>query len=329
MEPKKDLVTFLKEMNKKHGENSIIRVGDSVVQQVEFNPTGVLSFDLALGGGFGKGRIIELFGLESSGKTSLSLMAIAESQKAGNLCGFIDVEQAMDFEYAQLLGVNLDDLVFNQPDNAESALEILDSMIDSGLFSIIVLDSVAALTLKSELEGEMGDLSIGKLGKLMAQATRKIGAKTRQTNTTVIFINQLRDKIGAYIPTTVTTGGHALKFAASQRVEITKGTQIKNGDEVIGGLMKIRVVKNKVFVPFKKAEADLIFGQGIDKLKDTLQMAVDKGIILRSGSWYSYGDTKLGQGIDKVRDLVQDNPELVEEITEKLYKSIKKKDVEV
>lgn len=326
---KKDLTAFLKDMNKKHGENAVTRVGDSLTQHIEFNPTGVLSFDLALGGGFGKGRIVELFGLESSGKTSLSLMAIAESQKKGNLCAFIDVEQAMDFEYAELLGVNLKDLVFNQPDNAESALEILDSMIESGLFSIIVVDSVAALVLKSELEGEMGDQSIGKLGKLMAQATRKITAKMRQTNTTVIFINQLRDKIGAWVPTTITTGGHALKFAASQRVEITKGTQIKSGEQVIGGLMKIKVVKNKVYVPFKKAEADLIFGQGIDKLKDTLQMAVEKGIIARSGSWYSYEETKLGQGIDKVRDLVQDNPELIEEITEKLYKSIKKKDVEV
>lgn len=324
MEQRKDLADFLKALNKVHGENAVVRVGDAITPFVEFNPTAVLSFDLALGGGLAKGRIIEFFGLESSGKTSLSLMAIAEAQKKGELCAFIDVEQAMDFEYAQLLGVDLDSLIFNQPENAEDALEILDKMIDSGLFSIVVLDSVAALVTKAELEGEMGKLSIGQLGKLMSQATRKITGKIKKTNTSVIFINQVRDKIGAYIPTTITTGGHALKFAASQRVEIAKGTQIKDGDVVIGGIMRIKTVKNKVFVPFKKAEVDLIFGHGIDKMKDTLAVAIERGIIEQKGSWFNYGDVKLGQGINGVKAIMEDNPEMMEEITEKLYKSIKK-----
>lgn len=319
---KKDLTSFLKELNKSMGENTAIRVGDSEIPKVAVTPSGVLSFDLALGGGFGKGRIAELMGAESSGKTSLALMTISESQKEGGQCAFIDVEQALDFEYAGKLGVDVEKLVVSQPDNAEQALEVLDRMIESGIFSVIVLDSVAALVPKSELEGEMGDQRIGVLAKLMAQALRKITGKINKTQTTVLVINQLRDMIGAYIPTTITPGGKSLKFFASQRVEVSKGTQIKNGDEVLGGIMRIKVVKNKIFPPFKKAEVDMLFGIGIDKVKDTLQIATDKGIIQRSGAWYSYGDVKLGQGMDKVRDLMNDNPEMMEEITEKVFKTI-------
>lgn len=318
------LSSFMKDINKTFGENAVIRVGDENVPKVETNRTGVLSFDLALGGGFGVGRIVELIGPESSGKTSLALMAISEAQKDGKACAIVDAEQALDFEYAKTLGVDLDSLIVNQPDNAEQALEILDRMISSELFSVIVLDSVAALSPKSELEGEMGDQRIGVLGKLMAQALRKLTAKISKTKTTVVFINQQRDLIGAYVPTKTTPGGNALRYFASQRVEITKGTQIKNGDEVLGGLMKIKVIKNKIFPPFKKAEVDMIFGVGVDKNKDILNLAVTNNIIQKSGSWYSYDDVKLGQGIDKVKELMDDNPEMMDHITEKLFKLVKK-----
>lgn len=312
---------FLKELNKKYGDNTMIKVGDQEIPKIKMKRTGITSFDLALGGGFGEGRIIELFGMESSGKTTLSLLAIAEEQKLGHKCAFIDVEQALDFEYAAFLGVNIPELYVTQPDSAEDALEILDRSIESGLFSIIVLDSVAALAPKAELEGEMGDQKMAVVARLMSQATRKITAKTKKTNTTVIFINQLRAMIGAYVPMNVTTGGNALKFASSQRVEVSKGTQIKSGDDILGYLMKIKVVKNKLFPPFKKAEVDNIFGVGIDRFKDSISVAVDKGIIQKSGSWYSYDGVKLGQGLDKAKDLIADNPEMMEEITEKLIKA--------
>ena len=319
----KSMQDLLKELNKSFGENKVIKVGDGVHTKIETTPTGVMSFDLALGGGFGVGRIIEIYGKESSGKTTLSLLAIAEAQKSGKVCGFIDVEQALDFEYAESLGVNINDLIVTQPDNGEEALEILDRMIESGMFGIIVFDSVAAIVPKAELEGEMGDQKMGVVARLMSQAMRKITGKTSKTKTTVIMINQTREKIGViYGNPEVTTGGNALKFFSSQRVEVSKGTQLKQGEDIIGYVMKIRVVKNKIAPPFRKAEVNNMFGTGIDKFKDMLNIAVDKGLIVRSGSWYSYEGTKLGQGIDKVAELVKDNPELIEELEEKIKATI-------
>lgn len=319
----KSMQDLLKELNKSFGENKVIKVGDGVHTKIETTPTGVMSFDLALGGGFGVGRIIEIYGKESSGKTTLSLLAIAEAQKAGKVCGFIDVEQALDFEYAESLGVNINDLIVTQPDNGEEALEILDRMIESGMFGIIVFDSVAAIVPKAELEGEMGDQKMGVVARLMSQAMRKITGKTSKTKTTVIMINQIREKIGViYGNPEVTTGGNALKFFSSQRVEVSKGTQLKQGEDIIGYVMKIRVVKNKIAPPFRKAEVNNMFGTGIDKFKDMLNIAVDKGLIARSGSWYSYEGTKLGQGIDKVAELVKDNLELIEELEEKIKATI-------
>ena len=319
----KSMQDLLKELNKSFGENKVIKVGDGVHVKIETTPTGVMSFDMALGGGFGVGRIIEIYGKESSGKTTLSLLAIAEAQKAGKVCAFIDVEQALDFEYAESLGVNINDLIVTQPDNGEEALEILDRMIESGMFGIIVFDSVAAIVPKAELEGEMGDQKMGVVARLMAQAMRKITGKTSKTKTTVIMINQIREKIGViYGNPEVTTGGNALKFFSSQRVEVSKGTQLKQGEDIIGYVMKIRVVKNKIAPPFRKAEVNNMFGIGIDRFKDMLNIAVEKGIIVRSGSWYSYEGTKLGQGIDKVAELVKDNPELIEELEEKIKATI-------
>ena len=319
----KSMQDLLKELNKSFGENKVIKVGDGVHVKIETTPTGVMSFDMALGGGFGVGRIIEIYGKESSGKTTLSLLAIAEAQKAGKVCAFIDVEQALDFEYAESLGVNINDLIVTQPDNGEEALEILDRMIDSGMFGIIVFDSVAAIVPKAELEGEMGDQKMGVVARLMAQAMRKITGKTSKTKTTVIMINQIREKIGViYGNPEVTTGGNALKFFSSQRVEVSKGTQLKQGEDIIGYVMKIRVVKNKIAPPFRKAEVNNMFGIGIDRFKDMLNIAVEKGIIVRSGSWYSYEGTKLGQGIDKVAELVKDNPELIEQLEEKIKSTI-------
>lgn len=313
------LEAFLKDLNKSLGEDKVNRVKDIGKTAIKKNPIGVMSFDRALGGGFAEGRIIEIYGKPSAGKTSISLMAIAKAQEEGKLCAFIDVEQALDFEYAEFLGVNIDDLVVSQPDNGEEALEILDRLIASGLFSIIVFDSVAAIVPKAELEGEMGDQKMGVVARLMAQAMRKITGKTNKTHTSVIFINQVRDKIGiVYGNPEVTTGGKSLPFAASQRIEVVKGTQLKDGDNVIGHVIKIKVVKNKVAPPFKSAEVDNIFNVGIDKFKDMLQVAVDLKIIQKSGSWYAYGDTKLGQGMEKVKDLLNDNPELVEEIQNKI-----------
>lgn len=311
------LEDFLKSLNKSFGDNKVIKVGDYERPKINLNPTGVFSIDQALGGGFPEGRIIETFGKSGAGKTTLSLLAISEAQKAGKQCAFIDVEQALDFEFAEFLGVNINELVVSQPDYGEEALEILDRMIESGLFSIIVFDSVAAITPKSELEGEMGDQRMGVVAKLMSQAMRKITAKANKTHTTVIFINQVRQSLNMYTPV-VTTGGEALKFYASQRIEVSQGTQLKKGEEVTGYLMKVKIVKNKIAPPFKKAEVENVFGLGIDRLKDILNSALEKGIIVRGGSWYSYGDTKLGQGMDNVKLLVADNPELLEEIEAKL-----------
>ena len=315
----KSMQDLLKELNKSFGENKVIKVGDGVHTKIETTPTGVMSFDLALGGGFGVGRIIEIYGKESSGKTTLSLLAIAEAQKAGKVCGFIDVEQALDFEYAESLGVNINDLIVTQPDNGEEALEILDRMIESGMFGIIVFDSVAAIVPKAELEGEMGDQKMGVVARLMSQAMRKITGKTSKTKTTVIMINQIREKIGViYGNPEVTTGGNALKFYASQRLDVRKGPQIKEGDIVVGGTMRISVIKNKIAPPFRKTELKMYFNKGIDKMDDLLNICEAKGIIKKGGSWYSYGDTKLGQGAVTVANLLRDNPELVEELQAKL-----------
>lgn len=316
---KLSLDQFLASMGKSFGEGSVMVLGNEVEHNIETNPVGVYSIDKAMGKPFPKGRIIEIYGPESSGKTSLSLMAIAEAQKKGKLCGFIDVEQALDTNYAKLLGVDLDKLAISQPDYGEQALEILDKMIESGLFDIIVFDSVAAITPKAELEGEMGEQKMGVVARLMAQAMRKITAKTNDTGTTVIFINQLREKLGVMFgnPET-TTGGNSLKFYASQRLDVRKGTLIKEGDEVIGYLMKVKVIKNKVAAPFKEAIVSVIYNVGVDKYKDVLEAAAEQGIVVKSGSWFAYEDTKLGQGAANVALVLKDNPELYEEIVSKL-----------
>lgn len=314
------LEDFLKSMNGTFGEGSLMVLGNENIQKVECNPIGVLSIDDALGGGLAKGRIIEIYGPESSGKTSLTLMAIAEAQKEGKKCAFIDVEQAFDANYARKLGVDLDNLAFSQPDYGEQALEILDRSIESGLFDIIVFDSVAAITPKAELEGEMGEQKMGVVARLMAQALRKITAKTNDTGTTVIFINQLREKLGIMFgnPET-TTGGNSLKFYASQRIDVRKAPPIKEGEVVIGYPMKIKVIKNKIAAPFKETVVDVIYNVGVNKAKDFIEFAVKKGIITKGGGgWLSYGDTKLGQGADKAWALLNDNPELLEEITSKI-----------
>ena len=311
---------FLTTMNKNFGEGSLMVLGNTDIPKIECNPTGVISIDEALNGGFGKGRIIEIYGPESSGKTSLSLMAIAEAQKSGKRCAIVDAEHAFDPLYASTLGVDLDSLVVNQPDYGEQALEITDKMIESGHFEIILVDSVSALTPKAELEGEMGESKMGLHARLMSQALRKITAKTNETGTTVIFINQLREKIGVMFgnPET-TTGGNALKFYASQRIDVRKSAPFKEGDVAVGYKMKIKVVKNKIGIPFKETTVDVIYGVGVDKIKDLVDFGASKGVLTKAGGgWISYGDTKLGQGSDKVAALLNDNPELLEEITAKL-----------
>ena len=318
-ESKLTIEDFISQMNKSFGANTFMKLGDNVVKGVPCNKLGVASLDDILGGGLAKGRIIEIYGPESSGKTSLSLMAIAESQKEGGQCGFIDAEHALDTDYAHKLGVDLPNLTITQPDYGEQALELLDRMVDTGLFSVIVVDPVAALTPKAELEGEMGESKIGLHARLMSQALRKITAKVHKTNTTVIFINQLREKIGVMFGNPeVTTGGNALKFYASQRLDVRKGPQIKEGDIVVGGTMRISVIKNKIAPPFRKTELKMYFNKGIDKMDDLLNICEAKGIIKKGGSWYSYGDTKLGQGAVTVANLLRDNPELVEELQAKL-----------
>ena len=318
-ESKLTIEDFISQMNKSFGANTFMKLGDNVVKGVPCNKLGVASLDDILGGGLAKGRIVEIYGPESSGKTSLSLMAIAESQKEGGQCGFIDAEHALDTDYAHKLGVDLPNLTITQPDYGEQALELLDRMVDTGLFSVIVVDSVAALTPKAELEGEMGESKIGLHARLMSQALRKITAKVHKTNTTVIFINQLREKIGVMFGNPeVTTGGNALKFYASQRLDVRKGPQIKEGDIVVGGTMRISVIKNKIAPPFRKTELKMYFNKGIDKMDDLLNICEAKGIIKKGGSWYSYGDTKLGQGAVTVANLLRDNPELVEELQAKL-----------
>ena len=316
----KALQAAMAKIEKDFGKGSIMKMGDDQVESVEVIPTGSLGLDLALGvGGYPKGRIIEIYGPESSGKTTLAIHAIAEAQRQGGIAAFIDAEHAFDRFYAASLGVDTDNLLISQPDNGEQALEIADQLIRSAAVDIVVVDSVAALTPKAEIEGDMGDNKVGLQARLMSQALRKLTASINKTNTTCIFINQLREKIGVMFgnPET-TTGGNALKFYASVRLDIRKVTTLKEGDTPIGNQVRVKVVKNKVAPPFRKAEFEITFGQGISQIGEIVDLGVEAGIIKKSGSWFSYGDTKLGQGREAVKRIIADNPELAEEIKQKL-----------
>ncbi|HIP36883.1 MAG TPA: recombinase RecA [Crocinitomix sp.] len=324
----KALQMTLDKLEKSYGKGSIMRLGDNPVVDIDVIPSGSLTLDLALGiKGYPKGRIVEIFGPESSGKTTLAIHAIAEAQKKGGIAAFIDAEHAFDQFYAAKLGVDVENLYVAQPDNGEQALEIADNLIRSGAIDIIVIDSVAALTPRAEIEGEMGDSQMGLQARLMSKALRKLTGSINKANTTCIFINQLREKIGVMFgnPET-TTGGNALKFYSSVRIDIRRSSQIKDGDEVIGNRTKVKIVKNKVAPPFRKAEFDIMYGGGISKVGEILDIAVDMGIVKKSGSWFSYGDTKLGQGRDAVKNIISDNPELMEELEAKIYEQLEKKD---
>jgi recombination protein RecA len=320
----KALQLTLDKLDKTYGKGSVMKLGDVVTKDIDAISSGSLGLDLALGvGGYPRGRVIEIYGPESSGKTTLTLHAIAEAQKAGGIAAFIDAEHAFDKFYAENLGVDIDNLIISQPDYGEQALEIADNLISSGAIDIVVIDSVAALTPKSEIEGEMGDSKMGLHARLMSQALRKLTGTISKTNCTVIFINQLREKIGVMFgnPET-TTGGNALKFYASVRLDIRRRTQIKDGDRVIGNSTKVKVVKNKVAPPFQIAEFDIMYGQGISKVGEILDIGVELGIVKKSGSWFSYGETKLGQGRDAVKGLIKDNVELAEELEGKIKEAI-------
>ncbi|HNX43125.1 MAG TPA: recombinase RecA [Bacteroidales bacterium] len=315
----------LDKLEKTYGKGTVMKLGDSAVEEIPAISTGSIGLDIALGvGGLPKGRVVEIYGPESSGKTTLALHVIAESQKTGGIAAFIDAEHAFDRFYAQKLGVDIENLLVSQPDNGEQALEIADNLIRSGAIDVIVIDSVAALTPKSEIEGEMGDSKMGLQARLMSQALRKLTSTISKTGCCCIFINQLREKIGIMFgnPET-TTGGNALKFYASVRLDIRKQTQIKDGDSAIGNRVKVKVVKNKVAPPFRFAEFDIIFGEGISRYGELVDLAVEKNIIKKSGSWFSYGDTKLGQGRDAIKKLLADNPELSEEVEKLVRESYK------
>ena len=316
----KALQAAMAKIEKDFGKGSIMKLGDEKVADVEVIPTGSISLNAALGvGGYPKGRIIEIYGPESSGKTTLAIHAIAEAQKLGGIAAFIDAEHAFDRFYAQKLGVDIDNLLVSQPDNGEQALEIADQLIRSSAIDIIVVDSVAALTPKAEIEGDMGDNKVGLQARLMSQALRKLTSTISKTNTTCIFINQLREKIGVMFgnPET-TTGGNALKFYASVRLDIRKSSTIKDGDNIIGNLVKVKVVKNKVAPPFRKAEFEIMFGEGISRIGEIVDLGMEYDIIKKSGSWFSFDNSRLAQGRDATKALLKDNPELCEEITNRI-----------
>ncbi len=320
----KALQLTMEKIDKSYGKGTIMRLGDNIVESVPVIPSGSVTLNLALGvGGYPRGRVVEIFGPESSGKTTLAIHAIAEVQKQGGIAAIIDAEHAFDRFYAEKLGVDIENLLISQPDNGEQALEIADQLIRSSAVDLVVIDSVAALTPKAEIEGEMGENKVGLQARLMSQALRKLTASISKTNTCCIFINQLREKIGVMFgnPET-TTGGNALKFYASIRLDIRKVSQLKDGEEVVGSSTRVKVVKNKVAPPFRKAEFDIMYGEGISKVGEIVDLGVEMGVIKKSGSWFSYGETKLGQGREAVKDLIRDNPELSDELEKKIIDSI-------
>ncbi len=323
----KALQEAMSKIEKDFGKGSIMKLGEEKIENVEVIPSGSISLDVALGvGGYPRGRIIEIYGPESSGKTTLAIHAIAEAQKAGGIAAFIDAEHAFDRFYASKLGVDVDNLLISQPDNGEQALEIADQLIRSAAIDIVVVDSVAALTPKAEIEGEMGDNKVGLQARLMSQALRKLTATINKTNTTCIFINQLREKIGVMFgnPET-TTGGNALKFYASVRLDIRKSSAIKDGDEIVGNEVKVKVVKNKVAPPFRRAQFEILFGEGICRVGEIVDLGVEYGILEKSGSWFSYNGSKLAQGKEAAKKVLKDNPELCEELTARIYEVINAK----
>lgn len=323
-EKMKALQLAMDKLEKTYGKGAVMKLGDEAIEQMEVIPSGSIGLDLALGiGGFPKGRIVEIYGPESSGKTTLAIHAIAECQKAGGICAIIDAEHAFDKFYAEALGVDTKNLLISQPDNGEQGLEIADNLIRSGAIDLIVIDSVAALTPRAEIEGEMGDSNVGVQARLMSKALRKLTGTISKTGCCCIFINQLREKIGVMFgnPET-TTGGNALKFYSSVRVDIRRSQQIKDGEVVIGNRTKVKIVKNKVAPPFRTAEFDIIYGHGISRVGELIDMGVDLTVVKKSGSWFSYNETKLGQGRDAVKQLLEDNPELMEEIEGKVKEAI-------
>lgn len=322
----KALEVTLGKIEKDFGKGTIMKLGDHAIENIQVISTGSISLDAALGiGGLPRGRVIEIYGPEASGKTTLAIHAIAEAQKTGGIAAIIDAEHTFDRNYAEKLGVDIENLLISQPDNGEQALEITDNLIRSGALDIVVIDSVAALTPKAEIEGEMGDSKMGLQARLMSQALRKLTANISKTNTSCVFINQLREKIGVMFgnPET-TTGGNALKFYASVRLDIRRTNQIKEGEEIIGNRTRVKVVKNKLAPPFKKADFDILYGEGISQLGEIIDLGTDFNIIKKSGSWFSYGDTKLGQGRDAVKQILKDNPELMEELKIKVQEALKK-----
>ena len=322
----KALRLTMEKLDKTYGKGAVMRMGDSAVEEVEIIPSGSLGLDIALGiGGYPRGRVVEIYGPESSGKTTLTLHATAEVKRKGGIAAFIDAEHAFDRFYAEKLGVDTENLIISQPDNGEQALEIADNLIRSGAIDLIVVDSVAALTPKAEIEGEMGESKVGLHARLMSQALRKLTGTISKTNCTCIFINQLREKIGVMFgnPET-TTGGNALKFYASVRLDIRRSTQIKDGDVAVGNRVKVKVVKNKVAPPFRVAEFDILYGEGISKVGEIIDLGVATEVISKSGSWFSYGDTKLGQGRDGVKAILKDNPELCDEIEAQIVAKLPK-----
>ncbi len=322
----KALEVTLGKIEKDFGKGTIMKLGDHAIENIQVISTGSIGLDAALGiGGFPRGRVIEIYGPEASGKTTLAIHAIAEAQKNGGIAAIIDAEHTFDRNYAEKLGVDVENLLISQPDNGEQALEITDNLIRSGALDIVVIDSVAALTPKAEIEGEMGDQKMGLQARLMSQALRKLTANISKTNTSCVFINQLREKIGVMFgnPET-TTGGNALKFYASVRVDIRRTNQIKEGEEIIGSRTRAKIVKNKLAPPFKKADFDILYGEGISQLGEIVDLGVDFDIIKKSGSWFSYGDTKLGQGRDAVKQIIKDNPELYDELKAKISEALKK-----